>query len=167
MVVKKIMSTTTETLPANSAILERTRELCSTILDWPGYKEEVTHIEAFLADEEAKTEYRDFAQLGEEMHKKQHAGDLTDTDIENYEAKKAALEEKPLIGKFLAAQDSLNEIHRTVSQHVAKTLELGRMPVAEDFESSGGCCGGGSCDSEGEGADPDHDHSDGSGCCSK
>ena len=158
------MSSSTETLPANSVILERTRDLCSAILEWPEYKEQVTHIEAFLADEGAKTEYRAFAQLGEEMHQKQHAGALTDDDIKNYETKKGALEEKPLIGKFLAAQDSLNDIHRTVSQHVAKTLELGRMPTPEDFESSGGCCGGGSCSSE-EG-DHDHDHTDGSGCCS-
>jgi cell fate (sporulation/competence/biofilm development) regulator YlbF (YheA/YmcA/DUF963 family) len=157
------MSASTETLPANSVILERTRDLCSAILDWPEYKEQVTHIEAFLADEDAKTEYRAFAQLGEEMHQKQHAGSLTDDDIKNYEANKGALEEKPLIGKFLAAQDSLNDIHRTVSQHVAKTLELGRMPEPEDFQS-GGCCGGGSCGSEGE--DHDHDHSDGGGCCS-
>ena len=159
------MSASTETLPANSVILERTRDLCTAILEWPEYKEQTAHIETFLADEEAKTEYRAFAQLGEEMHQKQQAGSLTDDDIKNYETKKGALEAKPLIGAFLAAQDSMNEIHRTVSQHVAKTLELGRMPTPEDFQS-GGCCGGGSGDSEGS-EDHDHDHSDGGGCCSK
>ena len=160
------MSASTETLPANSVILERTRDLCTAILEWPEYKAQAAHIEGFLADEEAKTEYRAFAQLGEEMHQKQQAGSLTDDDIKSYEEKKGALEEKPLIGAFLAAQDSMNEIHRTVSQHVAKTLELGRMPEPEDFQSSGGCCGGGSCSSEESDQDHDHDHSDGGGCCS-
>ena len=156
-------SSSADTLPANSVILERTRDLCTAILEWPEYKEQVTHIEAFLADEDAKTEYRAFAQLGEEMHQKQHAGALTDDDIKNYEAKKGDLEAKPLIGKFLAAQDSLNNIHRTVSQHVAKTLELGRMPEPEDLQS-GGCCGGGSCSSDDH--DHDHEHGEGGGCCS-
>lgn len=157
------MSSSTDTLPANSAILERTRDLCSAILDWPDYKEQVAHIESFLADEDAKTEYRAFAQLGEEMHRKQHAGELNDSDIENYETQKKALESKPLIGAFLAAQDALNEIHRTVSTRVAKTLELGRLPEPEDLES-GGCCGGGSCSSEEH--DHDHDKGEGGGCCS-
>lgn len=156
------MSSSTDTLPANSAILERTRELCSAILDWPDYKAQVANIETFLADEGAKAEYREFAQLGDEMHRKQHAGELTQTDVENYETKKKALEAKPLIAAFLAAQDSLNDIHRTISTHVAKTLELGRLPEPEDLQSSGGCCGGGSCGSE----DHDHDHGDGGGCCS-
>ncbi len=156
------MSSSTDTLPANSAILERTRELCSAILDWPGYKEQVTQIEAFLADDDAKASYRAFAELGDEMHRKQHAGELTDADIEKYEAEKKALDAKPLVGGFLVAQESLNEIHKTVATHVAKTLELGRLPEPEDLES-GGCCGGGSCGSE-EGHD--HDHSDGGGCCS-
>lgn len=156
------MSSSTETLPANSVILERTRELCEAILDWPDYKEQVTHIEAFLENDDAKTEYRSFAQLGEEMHRKQHAGELTDADIQNYESQKGEVEAKPLIGGFLAAQETLNEIHRTVATHVAKTLELGRLPQPEDLQS-GGCCGGGSCSSE-EGQD--HDHSDGGGCCS-
>lgn len=163
------MSCSTETLPANSVILERTRELCSAILSWPGYKEQVTHIDAFLAEESAKAEYRAFAKMGDEMHRKQHAGTLTDEDIEGYEAQKGAIEGKPLIGNFLAAQDALNEIHRTVASHVAKTLELGRLPEPEDMVS-GGCCGGGSCGSNGhdhdDGNEHDHDHSDGGGCCS-
>lgn len=156
------MSSSTATLPANSVILERTRELCSAILDWPSYKEQVVHIEAFLADDDAKASYRAFAELGDEMHRKQHAGELADTDIEKYEAEKKTLDEKPLIGAFIAAQESLNEIHKTVATHVAKTLELGRLPQPEDLES-GGCCSGGACSSE---ESDDHDHSDGGGCCS-
>jgi hypothetical protein len=42
---------------------------------------------------------------------------------------------------FLDAQQALHQLQETVTQQLTKTLELGRMPTKEDFES--GSCGSG------------------------
>ena len=138
-------------LAPNSSLMEQTRMLCQTILDHPEYKSHMENIESFLADDDAKATYREFSEHGETMHRKQHAGELTQEDITGFEIAQAKLAENPLVNGFMAAQDSLNEIHSAVSMNVAKTLELGHLPQPEDLEPSGGCCGG---------------NSDGGGCCS-
>lgn len=143
----------TTTLPLNSAILEKTRELCTLILGSPEYKGNLAKIEAFFKDEAAQDSYRAFSQLGQEMHTKQHAGELTQDDISNYDKKQEELRGNALTNDFMNAEEGLNNIAREISQHVGKSLELGRLPDPEDFESSGGCCGG-----SGGG--------DGGGCCS-
>ncbi len=133
-----------ETLSPNSAILEKTRELCSLILQSSEYQDNVTKIDAFFKDENAQASYREFAQLGEELHKKQHDGALEQSDIEGYESKLAALKADPITGAFMGAEENLNSIVQQVSKTVGKTLELGRLPEPEDLEESG-CCSSGGC----------------------
>ena len=136
-----------ETLSPNSAILEKTRELCSLILQSSEYQENVTKIDAFFKNDEAQATYREFAQLGEELHQKQQGGALEQSDIEGYEAKLAALKEDPITGAFMGAEENLNGIVQQVSKTVGKTLELGRLPEPEDLEESG-CCSSGGCGCE-------------------
>ena len=52
-----------------------------------------------------------------------------------------ALLGNPVARGFLDAQEELNSIQESIQSHVAKTLELGRLPQPEDFE--GGSCGHG------------------------
>lgn len=131
-------------LPANSAILEKTRELCADLLELPEYGENKGAIERFLADDEAKAQYRAFADLGEELHGKQHAGTLTESDVERFDTEKAALGGNEVIASFMKAQDDLNEMAGTIMKHVTKTLELGRVPTPEDL-GGGDCCNEGGC----------------------
>lgn len=131
-----------EVLSPNSAILDKTRELCSLILQSGEYTENVEKIEAFFADDDAQATYREFAALGETLHQKQHEGSLTQEDITGYEEKLAELKENPIAADFMNAEETLNGIVKQISTHVGKTLELGRLPEPEDLES-GGCCGGG------------------------
>ncbi len=131
-----------EILSPNSAILDKTRELCSLILQSGEYQENVARIDAFFKDEAAQASYRQFTRLGESLHQKQHAGELTDGDIEGYDAELAALKANPITGDFMAAEETLNGIVQQVSRMVGKTLELGRLPEPEDLADSG-CCGGG------------------------
>ncbi|MEC5128506.1 YlbF family regulator [Verrucomicrobiales bacterium BCK34] len=133
-----------ETLSPNSAILEKTRELCSLILQSGEYQENVAKIDAFFKDDDAQASYREFAQLGEELHKKQHDGALEQSDIEGYETKLAALKADPITGAFMGAEENLNGIVQQVSKQVGKTLELGRLPEPEDLQDSG-CCSSGGC----------------------
>jgi cell fate (sporulation/competence/biofilm development) regulator YlbF (YheA/YmcA/DUF963 family) len=133
-----------ETLSLNSAVLDKTRELCSLILKSGEYTENVSKIETFFADEEAQKEYRSFASLGEELHQKQHAGTITPEDIEGYEASLVKLKENPVTAGFMDAESTLNGIVQQVSKHVGKALELGRIPEPEDLQDSG-CCSSGGC----------------------
>ncbi len=132
------------TLSPNSAVLEKTRELCSLILQSGEYTENVSKIETFFKDENAQTSYREFAALGEELHQKQQAGTLADEDVANYETKLKALKADPVTGGFMTAEETLNGIVQQVSKYVGKTLELGKLPDPEDLEDSG-CCSSGGC----------------------
>lgn len=114
------------------------------ILQSSEYQDNVTKIDAFFKDENAQASYREFAQLGEELHKKQHDGALEQSDIEGYESKLAALKADPITGAFMGAEENLNSIVQQVSKTVGKTLELGRLPEPEDLEESG-CCSSGGC----------------------
>lgn len=132
------------TLSPNSAVLEKTRELCSLILQSGEYTENVSRIETFFQDDEAQASYREFASLGEELHQKQHAGTLKDEDVADYESKLKALKEDPVTGGFMEAEQTLNGIVQQISKYVGKTLELGKLPEPEDLED-GGCCSSGGC----------------------
>lgn len=131
-----------EILSPNSAILEKTRELCTLILQSGEYRENAEKIEAFFEDSAAQKAYRDFSKLGESLHRKQHDGNLTQADIDGYDAEMAALRANPVAAAFMDAEEKLNGIVSQVSRLVGKTLELGRLPEPDEI-SDGGCCGGG------------------------
>lgn len=134
-----------QTLSPNSAILDKTRELCSLILQSGEYQENVAKIDTFFNDKNAQASYRSFSKLGETLHQKQHAGELTDDDIEGYDAALAALKENIVTANYMAAEETLNGIVQQVSRMVGKALELGRLPEPEDLTGGGGCCSSGGC----------------------
>jgi cell fate (sporulation/competence/biofilm development) regulator YlbF (YheA/YmcA/DUF963 family) len=136
-----------ETLSPNSAILDKTRELCSLILQSGEYQENLAKIETFFNDKEAQKAYRNFSKLGETLHQKQHAGELTDEDIAGYDAELAALKGNSITSEFMAAEETFNGIVQQVSRMVGKALELGRLPEPEDL-AGGGCCSSGGCGCE-------------------
>lgn len=131
-----------EVLSPNSAILEKTRELCSLILQSGEYQENVAKVETFFKNEEAQASYKEFVALGESLHQKQQAGLLSDSDVASYDEKLKALKEDSVTGSFMEAEQALNGIVAQISKTVGKTLELGRLPEPEDMEEDG-CCGGG------------------------
>jgi len=133
-----------EVLSPNSAILDKTRELCSLILQSGEYQENVSKIETFFKDDKAQESYRDFAKLGEEMQGKQQGGSLDQSDIANYETQLASLKENPVTAEFMGAEETLNGIVQQIAKQVGKTLELGRLPTSEDLEE-GDCCSSGGC----------------------
>lgn len=132
-----------EILSPNSAILDKTRELCSLILQSGEYQENFAKIETFFNDKEAQKAYRNFSKLGETLHQKQHAGELTEADIEGYDAELAALKTNSVTSEFMSAEETFNGITQQVARMVGKALELGRLPEPEDL--AGGCCSSGGC----------------------
>lgn len=132
-----------ETLSPNAAILEKARELCTLILQSDDYRENLAKINAFFEDDTAQAAYRDFSKLGERLHQKQHDGELTQADIDGYDAARAELEDIPLAAGFMEAEGNLSGLVSQISRLVGKSLELGRLPEPDELQ--GGCCGGGGC----------------------
>ena len=130
------------TLTAATAITDKTRELCQTILDHPAFLSAQQRIRAFMADDQARSAYEAVVGKGEALRHKQHHGEsVADAERVAFERERVSLLCNPVAAAFIDAQSELHEVRKSVEQHIALTLELGRLPTDEDF--SGGC----GCDS--------------------
>ncbi len=131
----------------DSAVIEKTRELCEQIASDPSFLKLQASVERFLSDDAARLQYQSVHEKGEELHQKQHAGiELGAAEIRDFETAREALFENSVARDFLAAQRDLESLQKEIGKYVGATIELGRVPTAEDLASSGGgCCGGGGC----------------------
>jgi cell fate (sporulation/competence/biofilm development) regulator YlbF (YheA/YmcA/DUF963 family) len=128
----------------NSIILDKTRELCQTIVDQPEFQDMRKRIDAFMADEAAQTQYQKVVEKGEQLQEKQQRGSpLNHTEVQDFEKDRQELVNNPVAKGFLDAQQQMHDIRHSVNQYVAKTFEIGRIPNTDDFSSCGhGCsCG--------------------------
>jgi cell fate (sporulation/competence/biofilm development) regulator YlbF (YheA/YmcA/DUF963 family) len=126
------------------AILQKTLELCQTIVDQPEFVDMRQRIDAFLADEQAQSQYQSVVQKSERLQHKQHSGEPLDHDeISEFEADRDTLLNNPVAKGFLDAQQQMQRVQSSVTKYVTKTFELGRVPEPEDLDSCGhGCsCG--------------------------
>jgi cell fate (sporulation/competence/biofilm development) regulator YlbF (YheA/YmcA/DUF963 family) len=124
----------------DSAVLQKTRELCQAILDRPGMAAALANVSAFMDDAPARSQYQNLAGKGEALHRKQHAAEpITQEEISDFEGCRDRLMQNPVARGFMDAQEQMRRLHLGVSDYVSKTLELGRVPGPEDFHSD--CCG--------------------------
>ena len=131
-----------ETTTIDNAVLTKTRELCQTILDQPEYSAIRRQVDAFLNDEKAQAQYETLSSKGEYLqHKQEQRLPLSGEEIADYESHREQFFNNPIARDFMAAQQQIHKMQETVTQYVAKTFELGRIPNADDFES--GSCGSG------------------------
>src|SRR6266496_5226085 len=133
-----------EAITDNSVVLEKTRELCQAILDQPDFSMIRRQVDAFMADESIKTQYQELSDRGAMLEHKQQTGTPLDmAEIADFEKRREAFLGSPVAQGFLAAQQAMHTVQESVTQFVAKTFELGRMPQQEDFDrgSCGHCCG--------------------------
>ncbi len=141
-------------LEDDSAVMNKTRELCAAIVADSDYKGLLAKVETFLSNDEARLSYQSVHERGQELNQKQSAGlELSETEIGEFETARESLLANPIASEFMAAQQTLESLNRAVSKHVGMTLELGRVPTAEDFAQAdgGGCCGGGGAEGGAEG----------------
>ena len=130
----------------SSAIVDKTRDLCKSIVEDDHFKSLQGKVEDFLNDDAAKLQYQSVHQRGEELHQKQASGvELSKTEISEFESAREALLENEVVTTFLSAKQELEGLQRMVGQYVGMTLEMGKVPTQEevDHETGGGCCGGG------------------------
>ncbi len=122
-------------------VMAKTLELCETILGSAEFQTLKRDIETFLSDESAKQLYRTVAEKGEYLHHKQHQGlQLGEEEIADYERHREALLANGVAMAFLQAQEQMRQIQDTVIKYITKTLEIGRVPGPEDFDSCGSGC---------------------------
>ena len=141
-------------LEDDSAVMAKTRELCAAIVEDSEYQELLGKVETFLANDEARLSYQSVHERGQELNQKQSSGlELSEGEIGEFETARESLLANPVASEFLAAQQTLETLNSAVNKHVGMTLELGRVPTAEDFAQSegGGCCGGGGGEKSGDG----------------
>lgn len=132
-------------LSDDSAVMVKTRELCATIVSDSSFQALTDRVEAFLDDDAARLQYQSVNERGEELHQKQHAGiELSSREISEFEEARDALLANDVARSFLEAQRELETLQRSIGKYVGMTLELGRVPTADDFAQAqgGGCCGG-------------------------
>ena len=133
-------------LEDNSTVMTKARDLCETIAEDVEYRDLLAKVEKFLGDDEARTSYQTVHSQGQELNQKQQSGlQLAESEIAEFESARTRLLENQVASEFLQAQQSLETLQSSVSRLVGMTVELGRVPTAEDIAqaSGGGCCGGG------------------------
>jgi cell fate (sporulation/competence/biofilm development) regulator YlbF (YheA/YmcA/DUF963 family) len=125
-----------------SPIVEKTRELCQTILDHPDFQSIRINIDSFMSNDTAKNDYQNLMEKGEELnHKQQQGVRLSPEEISQYEAQRDKVVNNPLSAAFIQAQQEVQEIQQSINTYLSKTLELGRVPSADEL--GGGGCGSG------------------------
>jgi cell fate (sporulation/competence/biofilm development) regulator YlbF (YheA/YmcA/DUF963 family) len=130
-----------ETL-VESSITQKTRELCQAILDEPNFQTIRSRIDTFMADDKARSQYDGLVAKGQALQQKQQMSlPLSGEEITEFEQTRESLLNNPVARGFLDAQEELQQVQESVQKYVSKTIELGRVPSAEDL--SEGSCGSG------------------------
>jgi len=126
----------------DSIIVQKTRELCQTILDHPDFQSVRKNIDTFMTNDDAKQAYQSLVERSEELNHKQHQGvKLSDQEVNDYQSQRERVVNNPVAADFIRAQQEVHGIQESVNKYLSKTLELGRVPTEEDL--GGGSCGEG------------------------
>ena len=124
----------------------KTRELCEAIIEQLQTGGIRQRIDKFLADASARGQYESLMSKGQSLQEKQHSGQaLEPAEISAFEADRDALLKNPVASGFLDAQEEMHELQQHLSKQVAKTIELGRIPTADDLAEGGSCGHGCGC----------------------
>lgn len=130
----------------DNTIVQKTRELCQSILEHPDYQSVQRNIDTFMSDEKAKQQYQELIERGEELHHKQHQGvRLSDQEIDAYQKQRDGVVNNPVTANFLKAQQEVHGIQESINKYLTKTFELGRVPAADEMEEGGSCGSGCGC----------------------
>jgi cell fate (sporulation/competence/biofilm development) regulator YlbF (YheA/YmcA/DUF963 family) len=128
-------------LTEQSTVLQKTIELCQTILDNPEMRSIRGRIDTFMADEAARAQYEGLVSKGQELQEKQQRSmPLSGEEISAFEQERESLLNNPVARGFIDAQEELHEVKETIHKYVNRTLELGRVPTEDDMNSCGHGC---------------------------
>lgn len=124
----------------DSPVIEKTKELCLTLLEQPSFHQIRDSIERFSQDEAVREQYNQLCDRQEMLQQKDSQGlQISDEEIGAFEQERDALFANPIAKEFMDAQQALHKLQQTVGQYISKTFKLGRLPTDDDFET--GSCG--------------------------
>lgn len=124
----------------DTPVIQKTKELCQTILDQPAYQEMKRTIQAFIADPDMSAHYQRLCDKQDALHHKHEHGEMiTDEEVADFEKDETNFLANPVAQGFIDAQRQMHKIEQTISAYVRKTFETGRLPTEDDF--AGGGCG--------------------------
>lgn len=133
------------TLTEETVLTRKTRELCEALVAQPEFQACQQRIEAFMSDEIARAQYEAVVTKGQALQEKQQRSlPLDGAEIAEFEKQREALINNPVAKGFMEAQEQMHELQHSIQKPINKTLELGRVPTAEDLEESS-CDGHGGC----------------------
>jgi cell fate (sporulation/competence/biofilm development) regulator YlbF (YheA/YmcA/DUF963 family) len=128
------------------AVMEKTKELCQTILEQPTMQAIRQRIDAFMGDEQTRSQYDDLVSKGQALQQKQQDSQpLSGEEVSDFEQHRDALLRNPVARGFLDAQEELHQVKQSVQQYVSKAIELGRLPTEEEAQGGGSCGSGCGC----------------------
>ena len=129
----------------STSLVDKARELCEAILEDASYRHLMEQVDAFLENDEAREQYRLASEMGNDLQQKQRMGiELETVEVSTFEKHRDALFENSIISGFIGAQRELGELQGMLTAYIEKTIELGRVPEADELaDAGGGCCGGG------------------------
>ena len=104
-------------------VVEKTRELCSTILAQSGMGVIRKNIDTFMADEKSRSQYESLMARGQELHEKQHKSlPLSGEEIGEFERQREAMLSNPVARGFLDAQEALHNLQESIQTQVSRSF---------------------------------------------
>jgi cell fate (sporulation/competence/biofilm development) regulator YlbF (YheA/YmcA/DUF963 family) len=123
-------------------ILQKTRELCETIVQQPQFQNIRRQVDSFMSNPQAQQQFESLSEKGRHLqHKQQQGVQLSEAEISAFDKEREALFSNPVAKDFVDAQEAMHHIQSGINQYLTKTFELGRVPTSEDLDS--GSCGHG------------------------
>lgn len=124
-----------ETEIKDPPIVEKTKELCATLLEQPEVKTICEDMNAFLANEELRSRFDVLTMQGEALGQRQQLGlEIEPEEFEKFEKERDEWMANELSQKFLEAQKRMQGLQDQIHQYVSKTFELGRVPEVHDID---------------------------------
>jgi cell fate (sporulation/competence/biofilm development) regulator YlbF (YheA/YmcA/DUF963 family) len=134
----EIATTTPDTSATDSAFQLKLGELCGALAARPDFAELRRKVDAFMNDESAKFQYQMLSERSSMLQMKQNSGTpISPEEFGQFEALREGVLKSTVAVEFMDAQQEIGRIQEQILSHIHKTLELGRVPTKEDFDS---CC---------------------------
>lgn len=122
--------------------MQKTRDLCETMLQQPSMVAARQQIDRFLQDPQAQEQYQALISKGQALQEKQERAQvLADAEIADFESHRDQVLGNPVSRGFLDAQEGMRELRHTLNKLLSMALESGRVPSDEDLQNA--TCGHG------------------------
>ncbi len=118
----------------NERLYELLTDFCNCLSGIKRFQDAQCCINEFLSGEKARNHYEELLDLEDELHRKQHDGDLTEDDLARYRCINETLQGLPNAENFFIAQGELENIHSQIMNFIGMAIETGQIPTPEEIE---------------------------------